>query len=377
VKLTVQIQLLPDKEQAMQMRETIETFNAACNWLAQEAFARKTSNNILMQKLFYADLREQFGLSAQMAAICVRHVASTYKRDKSKLPKFRRHAAMPYDRRILSFKGIDRVSLRTLTGRVIVPMIMGAYQQERFSAAQGQCDLVLRKDGKWFLLATVDLPEVTPIPNTDFIGVDLGVANLATDSDGERHSGVQVEAVRQRYSGLRQSLQRRASEQKQQGKRPKSARRKLKRVAQKESRFRRQENHRISRELVAKAKGRHSGIALEDLQGIREGARFRKPQRAKMSGWSFRQLRTFVEYKARLAGIHVSLVDPKYTSQTCNECGHIERANRRSQSEFVCKSCGYIAHADVNAAKNIRSRAVVSQRIASQPQTQAASFMAR
>ncbi len=356
------------------MRQTVEAFNAACRWLAQEAFSRKTSNNILLQKLFYADLRERFGLSAQMAAICIRHVASTYKRDKSKLPKFRKHAAMPYDRRILSFKGIDRVSLKTLAGRVIVPMIMGAYQRERFSAAQGQCDLVLRKDGKWFLLATVDLPEATPIPNTDFIGVDLGVENLATDSDGKSYSGEQVEAVRQRYTRLRQALQKKASEQKQQGKRPKNVRRKLKRVAQKESRFRRQENHRISKQLVAKAKGSLRGIALEDLSGIRDRTKFRKRQRAKMSGWAFSQLRGFIEYKATLAGIPISLVDPKYTSQTCNECGHRGRANRRSQSEFVCKSCGHTAHADVNAAKNIRSRAVVSQRIASQPQTQAASL---
>ncbi len=374
MKLTVQIQLLPRKEQAIQMRQTVEAFNAACRWLAQEAFSRKTSNNILLQKLFYADLRERFGLSAQMAAICIRHVASTYKRDKSKLPKFRKHAAMPYDRRILSFKGIDRVSLKTLAGRVIVPMIMGAYQRERFSAAQGQCDLVLRKDGKWFLLATVDLPEATPIPNTDFIGVDLGVENLATDSDGKSYSGEQVEAVRQRYTRLRQALQKKASEQKQQGKRPKNVRRKLKRVAQKESRFRRQENHRISKQLVAKAKGSLRGIALEDLSGIRDRTKFRKRQRAKMSGWAFSQLRGFIEYKATLAGIPISLVDPKYTSQTCNECGHRGRANRRSQSEFVCKSCGHTAHADVNAAKNIRSRAVVSQRIASQPQTQAASL---
>jgi len=358
--MIVQIQLLPDKELATEMRETVETFNAACNWLAQEAFARKTSNNILLQKLFYADLRERFGLSAQMAAICIRLVASTYKRDKSRLPKFRRHAAMPYDRRVLSFKGIDRLSLRTLDGRVIVPMVMGAYQRERFSAARGQCDLVLRKDGKWFLLATVDLPEGTPIPGSDFIGVDLGVANLATDSDGQRHTGEHVEAVRQKYHARRKTLQEAAAKRKARGHRPKQIRAALKRVAQKESRFRRDTNHRISKGLVAKAKGRRRGIALEELTGIRKRARFRRRQRARISGWAFSQLRGFIEYKARLAGVPVVLVDPRNTSRTCSECGHCEKANRKWQAIFECKQCGHATHADYNAARNIRARAVVS-----------------
>jgi transposase len=74
-------------------------------------------------------------------------------------------------------------------------------------------------------------------------------------------------------------------------------------------------------------------------------------------------LRSFLEYKARLAGVPLVCVDPAYTSQACNECGHTERGNRRSQSEFVCKGCGHVAHADINAALNLRSRAVVMQPI--------------
>ena len=58
------------------------------------------------------------------------------------------------------------------------------------------------------------------------------------------------------------------------------------------------------------------------------------------------------------SGIPIEFIDPAYTSQTCNACGHCERANRKSQSEFVCKACGYKAHADVNAARNIRAQAL-------------------
>src|SRR5437588_564461 len=83
-------------------------------------------------------------------------------------------------------KGIDRVSLLTLEGRVLVPLILGVYQAERIALPKGQCRLVLRRDGKWFLIVTVDVPEEAPIPATDFIGVDLGIANIATDSDGQQ-----------------------------------------------------------------------------------------------------------------------------------------------------------------------------------------------
>jgi transposase len=79
-----------------------------------------------------------------------------------------------------------------------------------------------------------------------------------------------------------------------------------------------------------------------------------------MTGWSFHQLRSFLAYKAELIGVSIIYVDPRNTSRTCNECGHCEKANRRSQSEFACQSCGHRANADLNAAKNIRSLGYVS-----------------
>jgi hypothetical protein len=84
----------------------------------------------------------------------------------------------------------------------------------------------------------------------------------------------------------------------------------------------------------------------------------RKGQRGRLGNWSFAQLRHFLEYKARLAGVPLVTVDPRHTSQTCSACGHRERANRKSQAEFVCKHCGYSLDADHNGARNIRSRAL-------------------
>jgi len=207
---------------------------------------------------------------------------------------------------------------------------------------------------------TVDLPDGTPRPSTDFIGVDLGVENIATDSDGERASGAQLERIRQKNHKQRQALQQAAAKRKAKGYCPKSIRRKLRNLSGKEARFRRDTNHVISKRLVEKATDTGRGIALEELKGIRERTRFRKNQRAKMSGWSFCQLRAFIEYKAAIAGVEVFPVDPKYTSQMCSECGHIEKANRKTQSEFECRRCGFKAHADYNGALNIRARARVN-----------------
>src|SRR5262249_48704800 len=199
MKLSLEMPLFPDKEQAGLLQLTMERFNDARSWLAAQAFELGIANKMKLQQLFYYDLREKFGLSAQMAALCIRHVGGTYSRDKSVKPVFRKHAAMPYDSRIMSFKGARRVSLLTLEGRVIVPFVMGKRQQDRFSLPTRQSDLVRRRDGKWFLLVTVDVPDKTPIPATHFIGVDLGVVNIATDSDGEIYTSDKVEEVRQHY----------------------------------------------------------------------------------------------------------------------------------------------------------------------------------
>jgi putative transposase len=83
----------------------------------------------------------------------------------------------------------------------------------------------------------------------------------------------------------------------------------------------------------------------------------RNRQRRVLQSWASSQLRAFIAYNAALAGVPVVYVNPAYTSQTCSRCGHCEQANRRSQAKFLCVSCGYSAHADLNAAVNIRKAA--------------------
>ncbi len=359
VKLTLQLQLLPDTEAARKLRAVIERFNEAANWIAGECFARRNANQYEVRKFAYTEVRESFGLSSQMAQLAIKNVCDVSKRDKNKCPRFKKYAAIVYDQRTTSFKGIDRVSLLTLEGRVIVPFLMGKYQHERFRLAKGQADLVLRQDGKWFLLVTVDMPDGTPIPTTDFIGVDLGICNIAATSDGETFSGQRVDAVRRHYADRRATLGRAAGALRR-GKRPKNIRRALRRMKAKEARFRKDYNHVIAKKIVSSAKRTERGIALEELRGIRERVTAKgAEQRSRLSGWAFSQLRSFLEYKARLAGVRVVFIDPRNTSRTCPECGYCEKANRKSQSEFQCRACGRSSHADLVGARNIRARAIV------------------
>jgi IS605 OrfB family transposase len=354
MKLVVQTQLLPDAEQAAKLRTVVERFNEAANHVAGVAFDGQTANVFELRKLCYAGVRAKFGLSSQMAQLAIKAARDAYCRDKSKRPKFRKHAAVAYDRRIMSFKGIDRVSLLTLEGRIIIPFILGQYQRDRIGAAKGQCDLVLRKDGKWFLIVTVDVPEGSPIPVTDFIGVDLGIVQIATDSDGNTYSGAAVNKVRVKHNLQRKRLQKQGT---------KGAKKKLKRVSGKEARFRKHENHCISKSIVETAKRTSRGIAVEELNGIRQRVTARGGDaRNRLSGWSFFQLFSFLAYKAPMAGIPIIKVDPRYTSQTCPECRHCERSNRKSQSEFRCKACGHEQHADIVGARNIRDAALSQDR---------------
>jgi len=372
MKLTLQLRLLPSPEQTTALRDVMAACNAAATHAATMAFKTGVFSQPSVHRLCYRELRSQFSLSAQLAVRAIGKAVEVFRRDKTRAPIFRSDGAITYDERCFSFKGPAAASILTRSGRVIVPMIYGEYQRQRFDRIKGQVDLVLR-DGTFYLYATIDMPEGAPIEPTEFLGVDLGVVNLATTSDGTQFGGGAVEAVRQKHMRTRRSLGRKMGANHKRRTR-KNARRAMKRIGNREQRFRRHENHCISKSLVKTAEDTGRGIALEDLKGIRNRTRFRREQRAEMGGWAFSQLRTFVEYKAKLAGVTVVAIDPRNTSRTCSECGHCEKANRKSQSEFECQSCGHRANADLNAARNIAARGatVMQPEVSQRPQTIAA-----
>lgn len=358
MKRVIQIKLTPDTTQAASLNTTMQRFNAACNWVAEHAFRHQLANRFKLHKLYYYDVRNTFDLPANLACAVFARVAATLCRDKSIKPKFKPLGSLPYDARLLRFLNLEEVSLSTLDGRMRVGMVMGQYQEGLFEHVKTVAELVCR-DGIYYLMAVVEQADEPPITPKDFLGVDMGVTNIAVDSDGEAHSGTSLTRVRMRYSRLRARLQRAAATAASRMTR-KRIRSKLKRMRRRESPFARDVNHVISKRLVAKAEGTGRGIALEDLKGIRSRTRFRRRQRGLMSSWSFGQLRHFVEYKACLAAVLCVAVDPRNTSRECSARGDIAKRNRRSQASFQCGKCGHATNADQNAALNLRRRAVVS-----------------
>lgn len=344
MKLTAKVKLKLNDEQREQLRLTMERANAACNWISQEAFNSQTFRQFSLHKRVYKPAREQFDLSAQMVVRCIAKVADGYKISIKKQRGFKKHGAIAYDSRILSWQMKKRqVSIWSLDGRLKIPFVCGARDWELLQTQRGETDLCFVK-GDFYLFTTCDVDTPDPMDVAEYIGVDLGQVNIATDSDGNQYSGSQVLSLRNRRFRQRKRLQSKGT---------KSAKRVLRRLSGRERRMMTQENHRISKQIVELAKRTCRGIRLEDLSGIRDRVRVRKQQRRQLHGWAFYQLRQFVEYKAKLAGVPVELIDPAYTSRTCSECGFCAKHNRTSQSNFSCRNCGYTANADYNASRNI------------------------
>lgn len=370
MRLAVQVKLLPTPDQAAALKATLRAANSAADHVAQIAFQRRCFSLHDLRKISYGQVRSEYGLASQVAQLVIKRVADAYKslhsqiasgllgapgsrrrvKAESKPVRFRTDAAQTYDDRCLSWLiGRRRVSIWTVHGRMKDIAFTGFGPQLAALATHrgGETDLVHR-DGHWFLIATLRVPDPPAAdPAGGFLGVDKGIANIATTSDGVRHSGRRTNAVRCRHRRLRARLQ---------AKQTKSARRLLKRRRRKEARFAANTNHVIAKQIVIEAQRTGRGIALEDLRGIRERVRLRTPQRITLHSWSFHQLDAFIGYKAALAGVPVVLVDPAYTSQECSRCGHVDKMNRPDQQTFSCTSCGFAEHADVNAGRVIALR---------------------
>ena len=287
MKLIAQVKLQPTEEQAQALKETLEAANAACNWLSDRAWESRVFGQWSLHKAFYPEIRSRFGLSAQVTVRVIAKVADAYKLDERSKRTFRPHGSIAYDDRILSWwTKASRVSVMTLYGREMIPFVCGDRQRRLLDSRQGETDLVYR-EGEWYLLAVCNVVEPDPEDVDDVLGVDLGIKNLAVDSDGNVHSGAVVNALRHRHRRLRRRLQ---------TKRTASARRLLRHRRRKERRFAADVNHCISKRIVTLCEGTKRAMALEDLTGIRDRTTVRHTQRASHSSWSFGQLRAFAAH---------------------------------------------------------------------------------
>jgi len=350
-------------EHAPALVATQVTFGRAASWIARVCWAEGITNPKNAHRRVYRQTRTRFGLGAQLAccarAKAVEAITATQAKGEQTCPAFGARGSIRYDARTYRLMTEERVSLHTLTGRVICRLLPGARQRLLLADPAwrtGGAELV-RREGVFYLHLTQIAPAPKPDQRCGILGVDLGQVQLAVDSDGRAFSGAKVKGTRHYYAQRRARLQHAGT---------KSAKRRLKRIKRKESRFQRDVNHQISKTLTAKAASAAKALALEDLTGITQRVTVGAAQRSYRLSWAFFQLRQQLAYKAAAAGVPVLLVDPAYTSQTCSACGHCEKANRHSQSSFRCRRCGFALSADHNAARNIAFRAAANRPMVSE-----------
>ena len=302
--LTAQLSFCPPARKRSRCGRTLAAFNAACDYISEVAWNSKIFRQFDLHKLCYCETRRRFGLSAQSAVRAISKIADAYKLDKKARRTFRERGSAAYDARILSWNLKESsVSIWSLDGRLKIPFVCGDRQRALLTDRKGESDLSLVR-GRWYLMATCEVANASCSGATEFLGVDLGIVKVASDSDGRIYAGNELRSVRCRNLRLRRKLQK---------KQTRSAKRRLKKLSGKEARFARHTNHVISKEIVASAERTGRGIAIEELTGIRGRIRAGRKQRGILHSWAFAQLGAFLAYKAVLAGVPLVLVDPRNT----------------------------------------------------------------
>ena len=396
--ITAKLKLTPTKEQFEALRQTQLTYRDALGAVSRYAFSQgKTSNVTRLHKGMYAELRARYHLPSQLACSVERQVSATYKGLWTKLKKNVEHRRARITKK--RFKGLDkppkyssptvqytyerdytfqcdsRVSLGTLNGRISVPYEGYAKHLALIQrgARIGDAKLWYDKARKTFYLLIsleIDVSEPTCEQLSEVVGVDVGIRYLAVTSTSTGkatfHPGKRVRHKANHYARLRKRLQQKGT---------RGAKRRLKRIEQRERRLKAQANHTIAKQIIKQHP--HTLIGLENLTDIRERKKRKKRKRKKngkgyepvspkarkanrvYSQWSFAELQSLISYKALLAGQLSIKVDADYTSKACPVCGHTADENRpRKGLLFVCQNpkCGYTLHADLIGARNVTLR---------------------
>jgi putative transposase len=383
---TIVVQLTPTNEQARILKATLEQHTACYNAVTHEGFTTSCSNGVELHKRTYYPLRSQYpDLPAQL--VCAARVRAT-ESVKSALTWKRKHeesypkkvakaekqgkpippftpvrcpiselACIRYDQRSYWVKWDTGIcSLATVNGRVELPFAVPDHLMQYVGYKTCSADLCYRK-GRFTLHIVVSLPVPTVESSQEVVGVDLGLNRPAVTSNRQFLGERRWKEQERRTFRLKRKLQAKGT---------KSAKRHLRKLSGKQFRRHKDHDHVLSKRIVQHTPA-GATIALENLKNIRETSQMGRGKQNKnvdnkrrLHSWSFAQLYSFVEYKAEARGIEVVKVDPRHTSQTCSRCGYQARNNRRSQSLFHCRSCGYQLNADLNASKNIREKHIAS-----------------
>ena len=342
MKIITQIKIeTKDQQQVLLL---MARFNNVCNYLSEIAFKERLFHWLPLQRRTYYEVKQKYGLTGAEAIVAIRKVAYTYKNKarRNSQSVFRLFGSIPLFRHVYRN---GKVRFYGIEVPIIVMEGMGLPKHPK----EGTLSY---RNGRLFIHQAIEVECAVEYEPQGFLGCDLGIKNILTDSDGKIYSGGKLNNLRKRHNKIKARLQSKGT---------RSARKLLNKRRHKESLFARDVNHCISKNVVEKALTATYGVALEDLQGIREHTRVRKADRRKHHSWGFNQLRQFITYKSEILGVPLVLVDPRNTSRTCPKCGCVDKKNRKTQAEFLCIKCGFGHHADTVAAIIISRRAAGNQ----------------
>ena len=349
------------------LNQTRRQFRKSVNFYLHQ-IQKKCSTTRTDYKEEYQEARDLFQLNSALVQQSEAFAINQYKSFKNNdnnnwFPHFESFVDVRYDNRTITFKEENeetseiKVSLATTQSRVEATLQGGEYCFEEFQAGKF-CDARLRRqDGEWYLKVHVKREaEIQDAKESEYyIGVDLGINNLATIAVQNREGkvietkffdGSYVSEKKRRFNAKRREYMR------------KGLWSKLRTTRGKEKRFIKDVNHKISKYIKDLCeKYENSTVVLENLDGIRNSIDYSKKQNRRLHNWSFAQLQEFIIYKAHEAGSSYRRVPPFNTSKVCRSC--FEEVSRSSEnySTGACKACKQkVLNVDLNAAVNIIQR---------------------
>ena len=354
--ITAKIQIIAAETDKVLLDETMSVYRNACNYVSDYVFRTHDLKQFSLNKALYSTLREKFNLKSQMAQSVLKTVIARYKTIlenqnewiKASFKKPQYDLVWNRDYSLTQ----NRFSINTLNGRVKLSYFsdgMSKYFDHtiyKFGTAK-----LVNKHGKYYLHipVTYEVEESNISDICNVVGIDRGINFVVATYDSKHKSGfVSGKAIKQKrakYSKLRKELQMRHTP---------SSRRRLKAIGQRENRWMQDINHQVSKALVEN-NPKHTLFVLEDLSGIRNATeRVKTKYRYVSVSWSFYDLEQKLIYKAKQNQSSVIKVDPRYTSQCCPCCGHVEKSNRNKKIHlFTCKNCGYKSNDDRIGAMNL------------------------
>ncbi len=351
MQITAQIKLLPTSHQALlldvTMQEYIHTVNGIVSEYLADTALKPTSKNIKAE--LPSALKNQAAQEAKSVfrkySKCLRDNAKKdiSKQKEVKVPVLKKPVAIWNNQNFAIQSGHVSFPIwnNNKSRRLLLKAMISDYQAGLLENKLGTLRIT-KKSGKYIAQIAVTIEEAQPI-GKQVVGVDLGLkvpAVAATEGGKVKFfgNGRQNKFVKRRFRSTRKKL----------GKAKKL--RAVKKTNNKEQRWMRDSNHKVSRQIIDFAKANNASmIRLEKLSGIRQTARTSRKNEKNLHTWSFYRLAQYIEYKAKLDGITVEYVDPKYTSQTCPVCNTRNHARDR---KYKC-SCGFVTHRDILGAKNI------------------------